>query len=53
VAFVCGKGKETYDDVTFAGSFNVEWGDFFSTGRLPRAKWGAVLVKHAWRLEAG
>jgi lipopolysaccharide transport system ATP-binding protein len=48
---VCERGKEMFDDVAHAGSFQVIGGDFFGTGQVPKAKWGPVLVRHAWRLE--
>ncbi len=44
------RASDVYDDVAFAGNFTVVWGDYFGTGRLPRAKWGPALVRHEWHL---
>jgi hypothetical protein len=46
---ICHRASDTYDDVPFAGAFTVVWGDYFGTGRMPRAKWGPVLVGQEWQ----
>lgn len=49
---VCHQDEEMIDDVANVGSFDIAWGDYFGTGRVPRSKWGPLLVRHGWRLEA-
>jgi lipopolysaccharide transport system ATP-binding protein len=48
---VCRRDKDYIDDVNYAGSFEVVFGDYYGTGRLPNAMWGPVLVRHAWQLQ--
>ncbi len=41
------KGKDVLDDISYAGSFHVEPGDYFGTGKVPKIKDG-VFIEHQW-----
>ncbi len=41
-----------FDGLINAAELHVEPGDFFGTGQLPAASYGAALVDAAWRMEA-
>ena len=51
LSFYCSVEKEDADWVPNAGSLNVESGDFFGTGKLPKSDKGSCLVEHSWRCE--
>lgn len=38
-------GDKMIDDVPYVGHLEVVWGDFYGTDPVPKAKWGAVLVR--------
>lgn len=44
----CSVRAEVADWVIHAGAMEVEPGDFFSSGRLPPADQGPILVDHGW-----
>lgn len=43
--------KDIADWVLEAGSFNVDFGDFYGTGQLPPDGQGNFLLKHKWSVE--
>jgi hypothetical protein len=47
----CRANGEIADWVVDAGTIEVAEGDFFRTGRLPPAGYGAVAVTQAWLVE--
>ena len=44
--------RDPLDEIEIAGELPIEAGDFFGTGRLPKAKDGVCLVDGSWRLES-
>lgn len=46
-------GGRTTDKIRDAATMKVVEGDFFGTGRLPRAENACVMVEHSWQAEAG
>lgn len=46
-------GGRTADKIRDAATMKVVEGDFFGTGRLPRAENACVMVDHTWQAEAG
>jgi lipopolysaccharide transport system ATP-binding protein len=44
--------RDSLDEMEIAGDLPIEAGDFFGTGRLPKAQDGVCLVNGTWRLES-
>jgi hypothetical protein len=44
--------RDALDEMEWAGELHVEPGDFFGTGRVPKAKDGICLVDGSWRVES-
>jgi lipopolysaccharide transport system ATP-binding protein len=52
ITLFCSVGGNIADWIKHAGSFYVEEGDFFHTGKLPQEGQGVFYMKHSFSLEA-
>jgi lipopolysaccharide transport system ATP-binding protein len=50
IALFCSVGGEIADWVKNAGSFDVEGGDFYGSGQMPRQGQGCMLMDHSFKL---
>jgi len=46
----CASQRTVLDFVRDAGKFNVDWGDFFGTRKLPSPRAGKLLINQEWQL---
>ena len=46
-------GKQRLDRLERVGTFTVESGDFYNTGKIPDQKSGVALVDYTWEFDAG